>query len=217
MLGQFFDPQADFGIAEHSRPHWAQADAIVFITFRTHDSIPRKLFQQWDGEKTVWLQERGYSVSAPWKQALAQLTATDRVSFRRTFERLKEDCADQGLGKCLLREPELGKIVADALLHFDGRRYQMGDFVVMPNHVHLLAAFADEQAMRKQLNSWLHWTAHQINRRAGRRGSFWQEEPFDHLVRSANQYRYLRQYIADNPKKAGLSENEFHYRCLDET
>lgn len=69
--------------------------------------------------------------------------------------------------------------------------------------------------MKTQIDSWLHWTATQINRKTGIRGHFWQQEPFDHLVRSIEQYEYLRQYIADNPKKGGLREGEYIYRRLE--
>ena len=88
----------------------------------------------------------------------------------------------------------------------------MGDFVVMPNHVHLLCAFSSENALSKQCDSWLHFTARQINLKLGRKGKFWQQEPFDHLVRSPEQYEYLRKYIAENGAKAGLKENQFLYR-----
>jgi putative transposase len=88
----------------------------------------------------------------------------------------------------------------------------MGDFVVMPNHVHLLAAFASAESLREQCDSWLHFTAFQINRAIGERGKFWHQEPFDHLVRSPEQYEYLREYIAENPIKARLRAGEFYYR-----
>ncbi len=39
----------------------------------------------------------------------------------------------------------------------------------------------------------------------------WQPEPFDHIIRSADQFRYLRGYIADNPKKANLPIGEYLY------
>ena len=99
----------------------------------------------------------------------------------------------------------------DSLQHFDGDRYQLGDFVVMPNHVHLLAAFATHDGMKKQLTSWLHFTATEINRLTGCQGHFWQPEPFDHLVRTPEQYDYLRQYIEGNPKTARLKPNEYLY------
>jgi putative transposase len=79
----------------------------------------------------------------------------------------------------------------------------------MPNHVHLLAAFPDEEAMLAQCESWKHYTATQINRRLGENGRFWQQDGFDHLVRSEEQWEYLRRYIAANPARARLSEGEY--------
>jgi type I restriction enzyme R subunit len=49
----------------------------------------------------------------------------------------------------------------------------------------------------------------------GENGKFWQQEPFDHLVRSLEQYEYLRQYIADNAQKARLKTGEYLYRRYD--
>ena len=61
---------------------------------------------------------------------------------------------DKRQGACVLRRPELSKIVADSLLYFDGIRYHMGDFVVMPNHVHLLVCLIGETDILKQCYSW---------------------------------------------------------------
>ena len=97
-------------------------------------------------------------------------------------------------------------------MHFDGDRYRMGDFVVMPNHVHLLAAFPNPDSMASQFDSWTHYTAFRIHRAIGGKGRFWQQEPFDHLVRSIEQYEFLRQYIAENPIKAKLDVGEYYYR-----
>jgi len=85
----------------------------------------------------------------------------------------------------VLRQPSLARIVADALHHFDGDRYTLGDCVVMPNHIHLLAGGMAREAMLKQVESWKKWTALQIHRARGRTGRFWREESFDHLVRSS--------------------------------
>ena len=97
-------------------------------------------------------------------------------------------------------------------MHFDGVRYRMGDFVIMPNHVHLLVAFARPDIMAAQLDSWMHYSAFQINRAIGDKGHFWQPEAFDHLVRTLEQYNYLRRYIAANPAKAHLKPGEYLYR-----
>jgi len=104
------------------------------------------------------------------------------------------------------------KLVGDSLRYFDGDRYELTDFVVMPNHVHLLAAFPDEQSMLAQCESWKHFTATQIHRRLGRRGRFWQQDGFDRLVRSAEHFDYLRRYIAENPARGKLGPEEvLHY------
>ena len=85
----------------------------------------------------------------------------------------------------------------------------------MPNHVHLLAVFATPETMKTQCDSWMHFSAFRINQVLGAKGIFWQREPFDHLVRSVEQYDYLRQYIADNPIKSGLKPGEFLYRRFE--
>ena len=212
MLGAVFNPQAELSITESCRPHWSQTGAIVFGTFRTDDSVPTQVLDLWEREKQDWLARRGYA-GLHWSNALAQLNPQDRTEFNIEFNRRREDLLDTNRGKCLLKCPELSEIVASALVHFDGERYRMGDFIVMPNHVHLLCAFADADAMREQFDSWQHYTAFQINKRLGQKGKFWQGDPFDHLVRSPEQYEYLRDYVRDNPRKAGISKGQYHYRC----
>lgn len=212
MLGSVFDPSAELLVEERLRPHWAQAGAIVFVTFRTADSIPRSVLSRWDREKDDWMKRHGMPQHLRWSEFLTELDVSLQSEFRTAFTRKQEDFLDSCYGQCVLRDPIYATIVANALLHFDGQRYRLGDFVVMPNHVHLLAAFANPETMRKQFDSWLHYTAGQIHHRLGRRGHFWQQEPFDHLVRTVEQYQYLRRYIADNPKKAKLRIGEYLVR-----
>ncbi len=211
MLGEAFDPKAEYTIEETCRPHWAQSGAVVFVTFRTADSIPDSVIQRWDQEKQNWLTKRGFP-GAKWPLLLQKIPETMRMEFNAEFNRCREDYLDSCHGKCHLKNVEISSIVADSLMHFDGTRYRMGDFIVMPNHVHLLCVFNNEDRMRKQFDSWQHFTATQINKRINRQGKFWQGDPFDHLVRSPKQYDYLRDYIADNPKKANLKSGEYHYR-----
>lgn len=212
MLGEIFDPQGELLVHKQCRPHWSQAGTVVFITFRTHDSIPREVVERWDREKREWLLQRGRESAESGTVTVPALSEKERADFQKRFDRCRETFLDSCHGRCLLKRPELAKIVADSLLHFDGQRYRMGDFIVMPNHVHLLVVFASAKAMKEQCDSWLHYTAFRINRAINEKGMFWQPEPFDHLVRSPEQYTYLREYIADNPHKAGLKPGEYHLR-----
>ncbi|TWT56265.1 hypothetical protein CA85_44470 [Allorhodopirellula solitaria] len=186
MIGELFDPNAEFSIRETCKPHWSQAGAVVFITFRTADSIPKEVIHRWHREKCDWLVRRGYMrpEQDDWKQVVEEIPSEEAHQFRRQFLKARESCLDDCHGRCVLRDPQCSGAVADSLLKFDGDRYSMGDFVVMPNHVHFLAAFATEQTMGRQCTSWMHYTAHIINGFLDQSCRFWQPDPFDHLVRS---------------------------------
>jgi len=209
--GRLLDREQEVVRMEHSRPHWMQAGTITFITMRLADSIPRDVILRWDRERLAFLRLRGIDC-IDWRAGREHLSVVDRADFDKCFGRRREDALDTCRGKCQLRYPIAAKVVADSLMNFDNKRYLMGDFVVMPNHVHLLAAFPDSNSMSKQCYSWMKFSATRINRINGDRGSLWQEEPFDHLVRSESQLTYLRDYIERNPKKAKLRNGEFLHR-----
>ena len=48
-------------------------------------------------------------------------------------------------------------------------------------------------------------TARRCNQLLNRSGRFWLPDSYDHIVRTLEELVQLRQYIADNPKKAHLS------------
>jgi hypothetical protein len=50
-----------------------------------------------------------------------------------------------------------------------------------------------------------------INEELGRRGRFCQDEHFDHLVRNEASFQKFRDYIAQNPRKARLVEEQYLY------
>ena len=103
----------------------------------------------------------------------------------------------------------VGEIVRDALLHFDGDRYEVAAAVVMPNHVHVLVGLIGTTGVREQCRSWKHYTGVRINRLLDRRGEFWQVESFDHAVRTPVAFDQFRKYIVENPCQAGLRESEY--------
>jgi REP-associated tyrosine transposase len=200
-----FDSSADTLVVERRLPHWSQAGAVCFITWRTHDSLPKTVLDRWFDDRDRWLRAQAVDPDKPdWRQALRQLDRGIVQKFLSVFWNRWHDALDECQGACVLRQPELAGIIADSLHYFDGQRYLLLDFVVMPNHVHLLAAFPEEKAMLSQCESWKHYTATQINRHLRQKDRFWQQDGFDHLVRSEDQFQYLRRYIAVNPDRAGL-------------
>ena len=109
----------------------------------------------------------------------------------------------------MLRRPDLAEEVVKSLRHFDGERYLLGDFVVMPNHVHLLVELLGTTDVETQCYSWKKFTATQINRVLKQSGEFWQPESFDHLVRSPEQFERIQRYIAENGPDASLKPDEY--------
>jgi type I restriction enzyme R subunit len=217
MSFEFFDPEMDLRITVGNLPHWFQPGVTYFITFRTDDSLPADVFELWCRRREDWLQRHGIDTrTSAWSAKIRTLPIAQQNEFHNRFSRELMDDLDKGQGVCVLKRPNMAKIVAESLRYDDGKRYLLGDFVVMPNHVHVLSCLLGETNLENQCYSWKKYTATQINRSLGRRGRFWQEESFDHLVRTPEQFEYLRKYIAENPIKAGLQEGEYLYwRCSD--
>jgi REP element-mobilizing transposase RayT len=111
---------------------------------------------------------------------------------------------DPSSGECILKDPGLAAIVEDALLHFQGERYALSAWCVMPNHVHAVVTPFVEHALSEILQAWKSYSAHVINRRMKRTGKVWQKESFDHLVRSSESFERFVIYTEQNPVAAGL-------------
>lgn len=215
------DPNAQIHVSQRHLPHWYQPGAAVFVTFRTVDSMPRDVLLRWHQELVGWLRSAGLPKrmadavlghrAADHDQMLERLSSAQRAEFKKLSNRVFHRSLDDCHGSCLLRQPELAKIVADAIRHFDGQRYDLDRLVVMPNHVHVIVQFRAGHKLETISQSWMRFTARLINRNTGQSGAFWQAEPFDHVIRSESQFLYLQQYIFDNPTKAKLPAGHFLY------
>ncbi len=192
-----FAPDSDIHKHRRNLPHWEQPGATYFITFRLADSIPASLISTWEAELAAW-EERH---PQPWN---VKTTA----EFKVLFDERRQDWLDQGHGSCTLRKPAAADMVAKALRHFDGERYALDHFVVMPNHVHVLLSPLSGHGLPDILHSWKSFTAKEINKLENCSGKFWMEESFDRIVRDLEELDYYRRYILENPVKAGLSEEQ---------
>ena len=211
---ELFDPEAGVRIEKGaSQPHWYQPGVSYFVTFRTEDSMPVEVSRRWYAQRADWLQRHGISMAnRNWREQLDRLDVALRREFHETFSRQYLEALDKGYGACVLRQKELSQIVAKSLLHFDGVRYHMGDFVVMPNHVHLMVCLLGETDIEAQCTSWKRFTAKQINQELQDKGRFWQEESFDHLIRSPEQFEAIQRYIAKNPQNLRPGEFNLYQR-----
>ncbi|PHQ32437.1 hypothetical protein CEE69_25685 [Rhodopirellula bahusiensis] len=172
--------------------------------------MPKQVVQRWHAEIENWLQQNGlddWSVDQVLQSPAVDPSIKRELRFHknRRWHGHLDDCH----GDCCLRDMTARDVVAKSLRFFDGERYDLERFVIMPNHVHVLLQMQDGFLLRNQLREVLRFSAREINRQLGRRGSLWQSEPFDHIVRSPEQFEYLQGYIDRNPSNARLNESEF--------
>jgi REP element-mobilizing transposase RayT len=177
-------------------PHLETQQAIYFVTFRLADSLPKELV----------LQLRKQREALKRASVAATTSSADLVRLRelRALLRKAEQCLDRGLGLCHMRDARIARIVAEAIRHFRGQRYHLLAWCVMPNHVHVLFSLLPGQRLEAVLHSWKSYSANHANALLARSGRFWQREYFDHLVRDESSIQKFKQYIRDNPRRAGL-------------
>jgi REP element-mobilizing transposase RayT len=132
------------------------------------------------------------------------LTPSERRKRDQLHARRIEKTLDAGAGECFLRNPAIGRIVANALKEFDGSRYWLFAWCVMPNHVHVLFQTIGKTSLADILHSWKSYSAKAANHILGRNGEFWQREYHDHLIRDVAEFDRAGRYIVENPSRAGL-------------
>jgi putative DNA methylase len=165
-------------------PHFEGGSIPQGVTFRLADSLPRhRLFQLND--------------------SLANLNEA-----RAMTERIKHINAllDEGHGTTWLKNPAVAEIVQNSLLFFDGQRYTVHAWVIMPNHVHALFTPTEEWTLARILHSWKSFSAREANKVLDRTGEFWQPEYFDRAIRNEKVFITAVEYIEHNPVKAGLCQ-----------
>jgi putative transposase len=122
--------------------------------------------------------------------------------------RLRRKSLDEALDLChgaaLLRQVRVASIVEAAMLHFDGGRYRLIAWSVMPNHVHVLVEAFEGFPLDEIIHSWKSFTAHEINKLNARSGAFWAVDYFDRFMRDEEHFHATVGYIEQNPVKAGL-------------
>ncbi len=210
-----FDECKAMRIYRRNLPHWRQDGTTYFVTFRLGDSLPRRVLDQWEYEKQLWLTARGIdvvernsfrSLGSPDDLArqLERLPKVEQDQFHKHFNRLFHAALDEGQGACHLKDPRCLASFRERLLQEDGNTYHLGDFVAMPNHVHALLVPTPDNDLELILKAIKGAAARCCNLLLGRSGQFWQPDSYDHIVRTLEQLVAFRDYIAGNPKKAGI-------------
>jgi REP element-mobilizing transposase RayT len=111
---------------------------------------------------------------------------------------------DTGLGACWLARPEIASLVEGALLHFDGERYRLLAWCLLPNHVHVVIEMPGGHPLGDTVRSWKSFTARHANARLRRTGPFWHADYFDRFMRNEDHLAATIEYVEQNPVKTRL-------------
>jgi len=123
-----------------------------------------------------------------------------------------DSALDHGHGARTLAIPEIASLVENALLRFDGERYVLHAWCIMPNHVHALLKLGASNSLDQIVHSWKSYTGTRANRLLRRNGPFWAAEYFDRFMRDEKHLAHTAAYIEANPVKAGLCESILEWR-----
>ena len=195
---RFLNEFSEIGKSRNRLPHWHQDGATCFVTFRLGDSIPAGVLKEWREEKERWLLD----YPKPWSSEI-------EAEYHRHFSTRIDRYLDEGHGSCLLADRANTEVVAEAFRHFNGSRYLLHGWVIMPNHVHLLLTLGEADTLARIVASWKRFTALKIRREMKSSGPLWQKDYFDRIIRDWNHFMNVARYIRRNPVKAKLRDGEF--------
>jgi putative transposase len=155
-------------------PHIYPKDTPLFLTFHLHGSVSHAM------------------------------VPPESLTAGQAFVWLDRQLDNATRGPMFLKQPEIARIVVASINKgVELGHYEIGAYVAMANHVHLL--IRPGIAPAHLLKSLEGATAREANRLLGRTGEpFWQKESYDHWVRDHAEFLRIRAYIEANPVKAGL-------------
>ena len=193
----------------HSRgvlPHLKREGGTYFVTFRQAGTLPKEVLLRFKQERDAILQ-----------QALAAkrpLTWHEQEDLFRWYSSRVDKYLDAGHGVCHLRDPELADLVAGAIRFFEGQRYELRAWVVMPNHAHVVVWPMPGHSLSDILHTWKSFTSHEINKRLPTKVvPFWQGESYEHLIRDEDDLHRCCHYTLMNPVNAGLCARLEDWKC----
>jgi len=163
---------------------------IQSVSIRLFDSVPAEVVERWTRE----------------------LENAHEKNLREKLCSRIEIYADMGYGCCLLADLAIAQIVETAILHFEGERYDLLAWCVMPNHAHILFVPRAGHSMSTILHSWKSYSVHQANQQLCRSGEFWFPDYFDEFMKSTLQLESTIDYVELNPVTAKLVSQREDWR-----
>jgi putative transposase len=116
------------------------------------------------------------------------------------------------MGRRLLQSERNADLLVEVLRSLVAeRRFELHDFVIMPDHLHLLLTVFDEMTIEKAMQLIKGRFSYRLAHELGHKGEVWQRGFTEVQVMNRESFEKHREYIARNPVKAGLAESVDEY------
>jgi putative transposase len=116
------------------------------------------------------------------------------------------------MGRRLLQSERNAGLLIDVLRSLVAeRRFELHDFVIMPDHLHLLLTLHDGMTIEKGMQLVKGRFSHRLSHELGYKGEVWQRGFTEVQVMNRESFETHREYIANNPVKAGLAASTDEY------
>jgi REP element-mobilizing transposase RayT len=183
-------------------PHWQWENAIYFVTFRLHGSLPKLAIQILKDEQELQ-RKKLIKKGLPEHEIKTALKKMHHLYFGK-FDHLLDN---SNSGPHYLSKNCFAKIVADAIMFFNEKKYVIINYTIMSNHVHLMI-YKLQTELHEIMGTIKKYSAKHINLELKQTGNkFWQYESFDHIIRNEQELNYYIQYNLLNPVTANLISN----------
>lgn len=186
-------------------PHWEKDSATYFITFRLADSLPKSVLDRIASERQSIVR-----IAAGLRR---ELSADEHKRIQQLSAPVIERFLDSGAGAGHFQNSAIAQHVANALQHFEEKRYRLFAWTVMSNHVHVVARLFPGRTLATVIHSWKSFSAKQANQLLRTHGAFWQREYYDHLIRNESELERAIRYVGKNPAKANLKNWKWVWVC----
>ncbi|MFU8849286.1 MAG: REP-associated tyrosine transposase [Opitutales bacterium] len=188
------------GVHRDTHPHWVVDYGCYAVTLRCRGTLPKAVQTQ--------LKEIGAALEA------VEPASEDAENYRRRHFAILERALDQSSGFCPFKSDTAAQEMMAFLEAYDHEKLSFEQWVVMPNHLHLLTKPMGCQAVDDFIRAWRRFksrSARAVNQTLARNGPFWQSSWYDRWIRSPDEWRKWSNYLAHNPVKAGLSPSAAAY------
>ena len=111
--------------------------------------------------------------------------------------------------RALFRAEPWAKLFIDTLYHYRGSSYLLHQFVIMPDHIHLL--ITPITSLEKTVQFIKGGFSYRAKKDLGSKMEIWQKGFSDHRIRDAEDYAQHIEYIRHNPVRKRLAERPEEY------